>query len=60
MHNFSKNVLKHSNLKAKESLFIDDQHINAVGAQKAGIHAFIFDASKKRRNHSIISRIQYC
>ena len=45
---FFKKCLKTFNLKAKESLFIDDQHINVVGAQKAGIHAFIFDASKKK------------
>ena len=45
---FFKKCLKTFNLKAKESLFIDDQHINVVGAQKqASMHLFLMLQEKE-------------
>lgn len=52
---FYKKCLKKFRLKAKESLFVDDQSINVEGARKAGMHAFQFKHNDKK---NILSHFQ--
>ena len=48
-------ILKKYDLKAEESIFVDDMEINAEGARKVGMHGYTYDGDADRLLQTIES-----
>ena len=50
-----RHILKKYDLKAEESIFVDDMEINAEGARKVGMHGYTYDGDADRLLQTIES-----